>query len=121
MARRASTTPIGSIAGTDLTEFGAGKEGWLVSNANLHTALDTHYLAIANKSTVIVTGWSSSSNFKSDRVRIRPELSPIDAEYISAIEWLVFGDDVRGLAIGTSSGYLMVYSIEGRLIHRQVS
>ncbi|CAM8986556.1 unnamed protein product [Rhodiola kirilowii] len=116
MARRASTTPIGSIAGGDLSEVGAGKEGWLVSNPNLLTALDTHYLAIANKLTVIVTGWSSS---ESDRVRIRPELSPIDAEYISAIEWLVFGDDVRGLAIGTSSGYLMVYSFEGHLIHRQ--
>ncbi|CAM8889522.1 unnamed protein product [Rhodiola kirilowii] len=116
MARRASTTPIGSIAGGDLSEVGAGKEGWLVSNPNLVTALDTHYLAIANKLTVIVTGWSSS---ESDRVRIRPELSPIDAEYISAIEWLVFGDDVRGLAIGTSSGYLMVYSFEGHLIHRQ--
>ncbi|KAL9671542.1 hypothetical protein QQ045_009111 [Rhodiola kirilowii] len=116
MARRASTTPIGSIAGGDLSEVGAGKEGWLVSNPNLLTALDTHYLAIANKLTVFVTGWSSS---ESDRVRIRPELSPIDAEYISAIEWLVFGDDVRGLAIGTSSGYLMVYSFEGHLIHRQ--
>ncbi|CAM8935070.1 unnamed protein product [Rhodiola kirilowii] len=49
MARRASTTPIGSIAGGDLSEVGAGKEGWLVSNPNLLTALDTHYLAIANK------------------------------------------------------------------------
>uniref|UniRef100_A0A7N0TDT1 Rab3-GAP regulatory subunit N-terminal domain-containing protein n=1 Tax=Kalanchoe fedtschenkoi TaxID=63787 RepID=A0A7N0TDT1_KALFE len=116
MARRASTTAIGSIVDADLSEVGAGKEGWLVSNPNLLTALDTHYVAIANKSIVIVTGWSSG---ESDRVRILPELSPIEAEYISAIEWLVFGDDVRGLAIGTSSGYLMVYSLEGRLIHRQ--
>ncbi|KAG6394470.1 hypothetical protein SASPL_145055 [Salvia splendens] len=52
--------------------------------------------------------------------KIMPELSPIEAEYISAIEWLVFDDDIRVLAVGTSCGYLMIFSIQGRLIHRQI-
>ncbi|CAE5967324.1 unnamed protein product [Arabidopsis arenosa] len=36
-----------------------------------------------------------------------PDLSPIEAESITAIEWLVF-DDVRVVVAGTSCGYLLV-------------
>ncbi|KAK9269617.1 hypothetical protein L1049_001394 [Liquidambar formosana] len=115
MARRIHTTELGCIACDDLTDLGAGKEGWLVGNPNLLTALDTHSLALANRYLALVLGWSDGS----DRVKIRPELSPIDAESITALEWLVF-DDVRALAIGTSSGYLMIYSLGGDLIHRQM-
>ncbi|GFP80352.1 anthocyanidin 3-o-glucoside 6''-o-acyltransferase [Phtheirospermum japonicum] len=53
-------------------------------------------------------------------VKIRPELSPIESEYISAVEWLVFDDDIRVLSVGTSCGYLLIFSIHGRLIHRQI-
>ncbi|GFP83633.1 calcium-transporting ATPase 8 plasma membrane-type [Phtheirospermum japonicum] len=52
--------------------------------------------------------------------KIRPELSPIESEYISAVEWLIFCDDIRVLVVSTSCGYLLIFSIHGRLIHRQI-
>lgn len=120
MARRSHTTDAGLIACVDLGELGAGKEGWLVENPNLLSALDTHSLALANRSIVLLLEWSNNaSDALSSWVKIRPNLSPIEAEYISAIEWLVF-DDVRVLALGTSCGYLSIYSLNGRLIHKQV-
>lgn len=117
MAKRASTTELGCIACGDLGELGAGKEGWLVNNPNLICALDTHSLALANRSVILIIGWSESDG---SRVKIRPELSPIEAEHISAIEWLVF-DDIRVIVVGTSSGYMLFYSLGGELIHKQVS
>ncbi|GMH24916.1 hypothetical protein Nepgr_026759 [Nepenthes gracilis] len=117
MARRTHTTELGCIACDDLSELGAGKEGWLVDNPNLLCALDHQSLALANKSLILLLGWSNDP-FDS-RVKIRPNLSPIDAEYITAIEWLVF-DDLRVLAVGTSSGCLMIYSLDGDLIHKQM-
>ncbi|KAL7249687.1 hypothetical protein ACSBR1_011802 [Camellia fascicularis] len=119
MARRNHTTELGSIASDDLTELGAGKEGWLVDNPNLLTALDTHSLAIANHSVVLVLDWSDGSDPTGPRVKIRPTLSPIESEYISSVEWLVF-DDIRVLALGTSCGYLLIYSLRGDLIHKQI-
>ncbi|KAL7218370.1 hypothetical protein ACSBR2_011607 [Camellia fascicularis] len=119
MARRNHTTELGSIACDDLTELGAGKEGWLVDNPNLLTALDTHSLAIANHSVVLVLDWSDGSDPTGPRVKIRPTLSPIESEYISSVEWLVF-DDIRVLALGTSCGYLLIYSLRGDLIHKQI-
>ncbi|XAR56465.1 hypothetical protein NMG60_11036965 [Bertholletia excelsa] len=115
MAPRNHTTDLGCIACDDLTEFGAGKEGWLVDNPTLLTALDTHSLAIANRSVVLVLDWSHGS----PRIKILPDLSPIEAEHISAIEWLVF-DEIRVLALGTSCGYLLIYSLQGDLIHKQI-
>lgn len=115
MARRTHTTELGFIACDDLSVFGAGKEGWLVDSPNLLTALDTHSLALANRSVILIIGWVDDG----DRIKIRPELSPIEAEYVTAIEWLVF-DDVRVLAVGTSCGYLMFYSLGGDLIYRQI-
>ncbi|KAJ8532319.1 hypothetical protein K7X08_012242 [Anisodus acutangulus] len=108
MAGRNHTTELGCIAC-------AGKEGWLVNNPNLLAALDTHSIALANRSLVLILHWSE----RSDPVNIVPELSPIDAEYISAIEWLVF-DDIKVLALGTSRGYLLIYSLRGDLIHKQI-
>lgn len=119
MARRNHTTELGCIACEDLTELGAGKEGWLVNNPNLLTALDTHSLALANRSIVLILHWSEGSDPVSNRVKIVPELSPIEAEYISAIAWLVF-DDIKVLALGTSRGYLLTYSLRGDLIHKQI-
>lgn len=116
MAKRVYTTELGCIACEDLSELGAGKEGWLVDNPNLICALDTHSLALANRILILMIGWSDSDG---SRVKIRPELSPIEAEYISAIEWLVF-DDIRVIVVGTSSGYLLIYSLTGELIHKQV-
>lgn len=111
-------TELGCIACEDLTEFGAGKEGWLAPDAGITVlcALDAHSLAIANRSAVLILGWSDSDE---PRVKIRPELSPIEAERITAIEWLVF-DDIKVIAIGTSRGFLLIYSSSGDLIHRQV-
>ncbi|KAA3467752.1 rab3 GTPase-activating protein non-catalytic subunit isoform X2 [Gossypium australe] len=111
-------TELGCIACEDLTEFGAGKEGWLAPDAGTTVlcALDAHSLAIANRSVVLILGWSDSDE---PRVKIRPELSPIEAERITAIEWLVF-DDIKVIAIGTSRGFLLMYSLRGDLIHRQM-
>ncbi|KAK2985490.1 hypothetical protein RJ640_004341 [Escallonia rubra] len=119
MARRNHTVELGYIACDDLSELGAGKEGWLVDNLNLLCALDTHSIALANRSTVLVLEWSNSSDADGYRTRIRPTLSPIEAEYISAVEWLVF-DDIRVLALGTSCGYLLIYSLGGDLVHKQL-
>ncbi|PPS02564.1 hypothetical protein GOBAR_AA18115 [Gossypium barbadense] len=111
-------TELGCIACEDLTEFGAGKEGWLAPDAGTTVlcALDVHSLAIANRSVVLILGWSDSDE---PRVKIRSELSPIEAERITAIEWLVF-DDIKVIAIGTSRGFLLMYSLRGDLIHRQM-
>ncbi|GAB2278032.1 hypothetical protein Dimus_012731 [Dionaea muscipula] len=116
MARRAHTTELGCIACDDLDELGAGKEGWL-DNPNLLCALDSHSLALSNKFLILILGWSSHPY--GSPVKIRPSLSPIDAEFISAVEWIVF-DDIRVLGVGTSSGYLLIYSLDGDLIHKQM-
>lgn len=115
MSRRSHTTHVGSIACDELGELGAGKEGWLVENPNLLSALDTHSIALAIRSIVLIVQLNASGS----RVKIRPDLSPIEAEYISAIEWLVF-DEIRVLALGTSCGYLLIYSLDAQLLHRQV-
>ncbi|XP_051145692.1 uncharacterized protein LOC127261394 [Andrographis paniculata] len=125
MSRRNHTTELGCIAGVDLSDLGAGREGWLVDNPNLHVALDTRSLALANRSLILLLHWSESITGRPEldshrAVKILPELSPIENEYISAVEWLVFDDDIRILAAGTSCGYLMLFSIHGRLIHRQI-
>ncbi|KAE8680109.1 peptide-N4-(N-acetyl-beta-glucosaminyl)asparagine amidase A-like [Hibiscus syriacus] len=111
-------TELGCIACEDLTEFGAGKEGWLTPDAGTTVlcALDAHSLAIANRSLVLILGWSDPDEH---RVKIRPELSPIESERITAIEWLVF-DDIKVIAVGTSRGFLLIYSLRGDLIHRQM-
>ncbi|XP_057539921.1 uncharacterized protein LOC130817951 [Amaranthus tricolor] len=118
MARRTHTTSLGCIACDELTELGAGKESWLVDNPFLLSALDTHSLALSDKSLILILGWSDDP-FNNSIVKIHPDLSPINAEYITAIEWLVF-DDIRVLAIGTSSGYFLIYSLDGGLIHKQI-
>ncbi|KAI3703906.1 hypothetical protein L1987_74102 [Smallanthus sonchifolius] len=116
MARK--LTNLGSIATVDLSELGAGKEGWL-DNPNILCALDTNSLAIASRYFLLVLDWPHASAPASFRVKIRPNLSPIEAECISALEWLVF-DEIRVIAIGTSCGYLLIYSLGGDLIHRQL-
>ncbi|KAL8195455.1 hypothetical protein R6Q57_025858 [Mikania cordata] len=118
MARRTHFTDLGTIANLDLSDLGAGKEGWL-DNPNLLCALDTDSLAIANRYFLLVLEWSHASTPAAFRVKIRPNLSPIEAECISALEWLVF-DDIRVIAIGTSCGYLLIYSLGGDLIHKQL-
>ncbi|EOY20410.1 Rab3 GTPase-activating protein non-catalytic subunit isoform 3 [Theobroma cacao] len=112
-------TDLGCIAGEDLSEFGAGEEGWLAPDASttLLCALDAHSLAIANRSLILILGWSDPDE---PRVQIRPELSPIEAEHITAIEWLVF-DEIKVIAVGTSRGFILVYSVRADLIHRQSS
>ncbi|KZV29702.1 rab3 GTPase-activating protein non-catalytic subunit [Dorcoceras hygrometricum] len=124
MSRRYHTTELGCIAGVDLSDLGAGKEGWLVENANLLVSLDTRSLAIANRSLILLIQWSNSRDGRADpdnnrTVKILPDLSPIEAEYISAVESLFLDDDTKVLAVGTSCGYLLIYSFSGRLIHRQ--
>ncbi|XP_022976490.1 rab3 GTPase-activating protein non-catalytic subunit [Cucurbita maxima] len=117
MARRPYTTVLGCITCEELDDFGSGKEGWLVDNPNLICALDSHFLALANRSIILILGWAGSDGYK---VKIRPsDLSPIKAEYISALEWLVF-DEFKVLLVGTSCGYLLIYSSNGDLILKQM-
>ncbi|CAA2967973.1 rab3 GTPase-activating non-catalytic subunit [Olea europaea subsp. europaea] len=126
MSRRLHTTDLGCIACDALTDLGAGKEGWLVDNPDLLISLDTHSVAFANRSLILILHWSSSNNGGPDPdknrvIKIRPDLSPIESEYISAVEWLVFDDEVSSvLAVGTSCGYLLIYSLHGILIHKQI-
>lgn len=120
MARRVHTTELGCIACNELSELGAGKEGWLVEDPNLICALDTQSLALANRSIILILGWSENGDPNNSLVKIRPTLLQIQAEWITAVEWLVFGE-IRVLAVGTSSGYLMIYSLGADLIHKQVS
>ncbi|KAG6637161.1 hypothetical protein I3843_11G156100 [Carya illinoinensis] len=116
MAKRSQTTELGCIACEELSEVGAGKEGWLVDDPNLLCALDTHALALANRFLILVLGWTDSDGH---RTKILPDLSPIEAEHITAIEWLVF-DEIRVVVAGTSCGYLLIYSLGGHLIHKQL-
>ncbi|KAJ9153504.1 hypothetical protein P3X46_026933 [Hevea brasiliensis] len=112
--KRSHTTEIACVACEELGDLGAGKEGWLVENPNLLCALDTHSLALANRSLILVTGWDDGP-----RLEIRPDLSPIESESITALEWLVF-DEIRVIAVGTSCGYFSLYSLDGQLVHRQM-
>lgn len=116
MSKRTHTTEVGSIACTDLSDLGAGKEGWLVNDPNLLCALDMHTIALANRSQVMIINWADPEGLLA---KIRPELSPIASEYITAIEWLVF-EEIRALAVGTSRGYFLVYDLKGDLVHRQL-
>lgn len=116
MSKRTHTTEVGSIACTDLSDLGAGKEGWLVNDPNLLCALDMHTIALANRYQTVIINWADSEGLVA---KIRPELSPIASEYITAIEWLVF-EEMRALAVGTSRGYFLVYDLKGDLVHRQL-
>ncbi|KAF3783718.1 hypothetical protein EJ110_NYTH31826 [Nymphaea thermarum] len=115
MARRSHLTELGCIACKELDRLGAGKEGWLANDPNLFLALDTNSLALANRSFVLVVDWNDSPP-----VSIQPSLSPSVEGEIAAIEWLIF-DDFRVLALGTSNGFLLFYSMNADLIHKQAS
>ncbi|XP_057976125.1 uncharacterized protein LOC131163536 isoform X3 [Malania oleifera] len=119
MARRSHTTELGCIACDELGDLGAGKEGWLVDNPDILCAFDAHSLAIGNRSIVLIVGWDGGGDPATSPSKIRPNLASIEDESITALEWLVY-DDVRVLAVGTSRGYLMVYSVGGDLIHEQM-
>ncbi|GLU18068.1 hypothetical protein SLE2022_343890 [Rubroshorea leprosula] len=116
MSKRTHLTDLGCIACEELSDLGAGREGWLTDDPTVLCALEPNSLAIANRNLILVLGWSDPDE---PRVNIRPDLSSTQAEYITAIEWLVF-DDFRVVAVGTSKGYLLVYSLAGDLIHRQM-
>ena len=119
MSRRTHLTEIGCIACDELEEVGAGeKEGWL-SDPSLLTALHSHAIAIASsaRSLILVLGWDSSSPLASP-IKIWPSLS-MSGGRITALEWLPFGD-LLTLAVGTSDGFLLIFSVEGDLIHKQV-
>ncbi|KAK9085684.1 hypothetical protein Sjap_026095 [Stephania japonica] len=115
MAPRTHLTDLGCIACEELSEFGAGNEGWL-DTPNLSAAVDSSSLALANRSLVLVLDWLNGDLINTP-IKIKPSLSPIKGD-ITAVQWLDF-DDFRALALGTSNGYLLVYSLEGDLIHIQ--
>ncbi|XP_020102733.1 rab3 GTPase-activating protein non-catalytic subunit [Ananas comosus] len=111
MARRSHhLTEVASIAGAgEVGEVGAGeREGWLN---------DPSLLASLHRRTSLALAHSSPS-----ATVIRPRLSPSDGR-ISAVEWLPFSGEEGGAAaaivVGTSAGFLLVYSSDGDLIHKQ--
>ncbi|KAG6473046.1 hypothetical protein ZIOFF_066953 [Zingiber officinale] len=124
MARRSHLTEIGCIACDELSEVGAGeREGWL-DDPSLLAALHHHSLALASatRPIALVLGWDHYHRFSSsavrDPIKIHPVLSPYEGR-ITALEWLPFGD-VLALALGTSAGLLLIYSVGGDLIHKQL-
>uniref|UniRef100_A0A1D1YGT3 Rab3 GTPase-activating protein non-catalytic subunit n=1 Tax=Anthurium amnicola TaxID=1678845 RepID=A0A1D1YGT3_9ARAE len=120
MARRSHATAVGWIACDGLDELGAGqKEGWL-TDAPLLAALHSHHLALAHPSLVFLLGWEEYRGpaEAGGQVRIRPSLPPPEGE-ITAVEWIAV-DDLLALALGTSGGYLLLYSTEADLIHKQI-
>ena len=118
MAKRSLITPLGRIASDELNEFGAGRtEGWL-SEPSLQTSIQSPFLVIANRSVVVIIRWEGRRD-PSPAIRIIPELSTSEGE-ITAVEWISI-DEFLILAVGTSGGYLLLYSIKGDLIHKQVA
>ncbi|KAG9447894.1 hypothetical protein H6P81_014022 [Aristolochia fimbriata] len=113
MPPRTYLRELGCIACEELSQLGAGKEGWLSDDPSLLYAVEAHSLVLANRSLVLILRWDYSLN----PIRIRPSLSPEEG-HISAIEWLIF-EDFRVIALGTSNGYLLIYSLEADLIHKQ--
>ncbi|KAG6471308.1 hypothetical protein ZIOFF_068749 [Zingiber officinale] len=124
MARRSHLMEIGCIACDELSEVGAGeREGWL-DDPSLLAALHHHSLALASatRPIALVLGWDHDHRFSSsavrDPIKIHPVLSPYEGR-ITALEWLPFGD-VLALALGTSAGLLLIFSVGGDLIHKQL-
>ncbi|KAK9092968.1 hypothetical protein Syun_027879 [Stephania yunnanensis] len=117
MAPRTHLTDLGSIACEELSELGAGKEGWL-DTPNLSAAIDSSSLALANRSLVLLLDWRGNCDLINSPIKIKPSLSPIEGD-ITAVQCLDF-HDFRVLALGTSNGYLLIYSLEGDLIHKQM-
>ncbi|KAJ3709332.1 hypothetical protein LUZ61_013037 [Rhynchospora tenuis] len=124
-----------SASSEDLGMMGMGeREGWLddpsilvavasssASHVSLHLALAS---AHASKPLILLLASSSSSPSSSSPLavttRIRPSLAPSHGS-LSAIEWLPFphSDATPLLAVGTTAGYLLFYSLSGHLIHNQ--
>ncbi|KAG0458272.1 hypothetical protein HPP92_023429 [Vanilla planifolia] len=118
MARRSLFTEVCCIACDELDELGAGsREGWL-TDPSLLAALHPSALAMAHTSlSLFLLLPLDPSSFGRPTI-IRPSLSAEEGR-ISAIEWLPFAD-LLALAVGTSTGFLLLYSTSGDLVHRQV-
>ncbi|KAK9088903.1 hypothetical protein Scep_027985 [Stephania cephalantha] len=86
MAPRTHLTDLGCIACEELSELGAGKEGWL-DTPNLSAAIDSSSLALANRSLVLLLNWRGNCDLINSPIKIKPSLSPIEGD-ITAIEKL---------------------------------
>ncbi|KAL5707532.1 hypothetical protein ACHQM5_018426 [Ranunculus cassubicifolius] len=122
--RRRTThlTQLGSISCQEVIkeEFRSSSSPYWLSddNPNIFTALHTHSIALANRSIILIIHWNHPPN--PSPIKIKP--SSIEGE-ITAIEWFVFDDDdhVRAaICVATSNGYLLLYSLHGHLIHKQI-
>ncbi|KAJ3683411.1 hypothetical protein LUZ60_013638 [Juncus effusus] len=140
MARRSHLhlTEVCALASTsdDLSRLGLGeKEGWLDDPSLLSTlSPHNHSLALAHtaKSIIVVlasAGTRSSIGDYNVVSRIKVSLGESDGS-VAAIEWVPrrsegegYGNDEVApapvLAVGTTVGYLVFYSISGELIHKQ--
>lgn len=120
MAKRTHVSAVGWVDSDEFTEIGGGRsEGWL-ADSSLLAAIQFPYLVLAQRNLAVVVGWDEDPDSSSAgrSFRIRPALSPSEGE-ITAVEWIAI-DEFLALALGTSGGYLLLYSKEGALIHKQV-
>lgn len=118
MARRTHLTDVGRITFSNLADLGAGiREGWL-TDPSILAAIHPRFLALAGPSVAFVLTWGNGDEFLNNSIKIVQSPSS-DAGEFSAVEWISVGDSVV-LALGTSQGYLLVYSLENELILKQV-
>ncbi|KAH0468329.1 hypothetical protein IEQ34_003362 [Dendrobium chrysotoxum] len=114
LARRSHFTDLCCIACSELEDLGAGeREGWL-SDSSLLSALHPHALALAHSSLSLLLLLPLDPSSSRRPTTVRPSLSAEEGR-ISAIEWLPFAD-LLALALGTSSGSLLIYSLAG-IVH----
>ncbi|KAI0524739.1 hypothetical protein KFK09_004123 [Dendrobium nobile] len=107
-------TDLCCIACSELEDLGAGeREGWL-SDSSLLSALHPHALALAHTSLSLLLFLPLDPSSSRRPTTVRPSLSAEEGR-ISAIEWLPFAD-LLALALGTSSGSLLIYSLSG-IVH----
>ncbi|XP_020598575.1 rab3 GTPase-activating protein non-catalytic subunit [Phalaenopsis equestris] len=118
MARRSHFTDLCCIACSELEDLGAGeREGWL-SDPSLLATLHPQALALAHTSLSLLLLLPLDPSSSRRRTTVRPSLSAEEGR-ISAIEWLPFAD-LLTIALGSSAGFLLIYSLAGDLIHKQL-
>ncbi|KAJ4797904.1 Rab3 GTPase-activating protein non-catalytic subunit [Rhynchospora pubera] len=130
MARRSQLREVCALALA--SEMGMGIEGWLddpsllvaIAAASSHFHLALAHTSTSNSKPPLILVLASSpppSSSLAVTTRIRPSLAQSDGS-LSAIEWLPFlhhPHPVPVLAVGTTTGFLLFFSLSGHLIHKQ--
>ncbi|KAI7733130.1 hypothetical protein M8C21_012705 [Ambrosia artemisiifolia] len=119
MARKTHLTDHRNVAiFFDIVELMRLEEGWL-DNPNLVLAVDKYVVAIFYRRFLYLLNWPKASAPFAVRRNILYGFSSVEEEHVSVLEWLVF-DDYRVIAMGTSRGYLLLFSVGFELLHKQL-